>query len=280
MVVFPKAKINIGLRITRKRDDGFHDIETLFYPITLCDALEFVVSDKKQDKDMLVLTGIETGGIPEDNLVLKAVSMLRESYNFPFLKIHLHKAIPVGAGLGGGSSDAAYILNGINRIFRLDLDCDQLRSIALRLGSDCPFFIEAKPSYGMGRGEILVPSSQQIFGNQYMILLNPGIHVNTGDAYKNCFPAGTIHPLPELIENLPVEKWKDVIINDFEDYVIGLYPLIGVLKDELYRSGALFSLMSGSGSSVYGIFKNRPNIPEKLKEYLIWQGYIKPNQVR
>ncbi|HUX96727.1 MAG TPA: 4-(cytidine 5'-diphospho)-2-C-methyl-D-erythritol kinase [Bacteroidales bacterium] len=280
MVTFPKAKINIGLRITGKRDDGFHNIETLFCPIPLCDALEFVVADDKQNSDILVVTGIETGGRPEDNLVMKAVSMLRESYTFPFLKIHLHKAIPAGAGLGGGSSDAAYILNGINKCYGLNLDSKKLKYIALELGSDCPFFIKATPAYGTGRGEILVTYGEQIFNNHYMILLNPGIHVNTGDAYKNCTPASPVHLLSELIENLPADKWKNVIVNDFEDYVFSRHPLVGMLKEELYRSGAIFSLMSGSGSSVYGIYKNKHSVPEKLKEYLVWQGFLHPIQVR
>lgn len=280
MVTFPKAKINIGLRITGKRDDGFHDIETLFYPLPLCDALEFVASDNNQKSDILNVTGIATACRPEDNLVIKAVSILRESYEFPFLNIHLHKAIPTGAGLGGGSSDAAYILRGINRWFGLNLDCDKLRSIALKLGSDSPFFIEATPAFGLGRGEILVPCGRDIFSNNYMILLNPGIHVNTGDAYKNCTPASPEHNLSELFDNLPVEKWRNRIVNDFEDYVIGRHPLIGILKEELYRSGALFSLMSGSGSSVYGIFKNKTPVPKNLKEYLVWQGFLQPGQVR
>lgn len=280
MVTFPKAKINIGLRITRKRDDGFHDIETLFYPLPVCDALEFVVSDSNQKNDVLNVTGIATGCRPEDNLVMKAVSLLRESYEFPFLKIHLHKVIPAGAGLGGGSSDAAYILRGINRCFGLNLECDKLRSFALKLGSDCPFFIEATPAYGLGRGEILVPGGRNILSNNYIILLNPGIHVNTGDAYKNCTPVKPEETLSELIENLSPEKWRNRIVNNFEDYVIDRHPLIGILKEELYRSGAIFSLMSGSGSSVYGIYKSKTPVPEKLKEYLVWQGFLNPGQFR
>jgi 4-diphosphocytidyl-2-C-methyl-D-erythritol kinase len=274
MITFPRAKINIGLRITGKRQDGFHNIETIFCPLPLCDALEFVVSGDQKNGDFLTVTGIQTYSRPDDNLVMKAVKKLREDFSFPFLKIHLHKAIPVGAGLGGGSSDAAFILKGINRCYGLNLNNNQLKALALELGSDCPFFIDCTPAYAKGRGEILVPCEKQLLKNHYMILLNPGIGVNTGEAYKNCIPAEPSESLHTLIENLPPEKWKEVIRNDFEEYVFSRHPEIGMLKEELYNSGAVFSLMSGSGSSVYGIFKLKQTIREKLKKYVIWQGFL------
>jgi 4-diphosphocytidyl-2-C-methyl-D-erythritol kinase len=274
MVTFPRAKINIGLRITDKREDGYHNIETLFYPVPLCDALEFVVSDDREIGDILTVTGIETGGMVADNLVMKAVKRLRKDYDFPHLRMHLHKAIPPGAGLGGGSSDAAYILKGINRCYGLNLDNEQLRAIALELGSDCPFFIDASPAYATGRGEILVPCERKIPGNPYLVLLNPGIVVNTREAYLQCLPAKPVKNLSSLIENLSLSRWKGEVLNDFEGYAFGKYPLIGWLKDELYRSGAVFSLMSGSGSTVYGIFTNKPAVPENLKQYVIWKGFL------
>ncbi len=281
MVTFPRAKINIGLRITEKRQDGFHNIETMFFPIPLCDALEFVQSENQNKGDILTVTGLDTGGTPEANLVMKAVRRLRETSSFPYLKIHLHKAIPSGAGLGGGSSDAAFILKGINRCYSLKLDNNQLRSIALELGSDCPFFIDAVPALAKGRGEILESLNEQILNDHYMILVNPGINVNTREAYQNCLPAIPAQSLSWIIENYAPEKWKDIIINDFEDYAFNRFPLIGKLKEEMYRSGAIFSLMSGSGSSVYAIFRNRHAIPEKLKGYVIWQGYLQhPIQAR
>jgi len=281
MVTFPRAKINIGLRITEKREDGFHNIETLFFPIPLCDALEFVESENQNKGDILTVTGLETGGKPEDNLVIKAVRRLRETFSFPYLKMHLHKAIPAGAGLGGGSSDAAFILKGINRCYGLKLDNNQLISIALELGSDCPFFIDSVPAFAGGRGEILESCNNQLLHNYYMILLNPGININTGEAYHNCRPAMPLQSLSGIIENYTPEKWKGLIINDFEDYVFKRFPLIGNLKEELYRSGAIFSLMSGSGSSVYAVFRNRHTIQEKLRGYVIWQGYLQqPIQAR
>jgi 4-diphosphocytidyl-2-C-methyl-D-erythritol kinase len=272
MVVFPKAKINLGLRITEKRRDGYHDIETIFYPVGLCDALEFVVSSAAGDKDILTVSGINTGGIPEDNLVVKAVNKLRVNHSFPYLKIHLHKAIPVGAGLGGGSSDAAYLLKAINKCFGLLINDQDLSSLALELGSDCPFFINEIPSFATGRGEIMEPVPPILTG-YYFILLNPQVSINTGEAYRNCRPEHTSASLMKLICS-PVSEWKELILNDFEEFAFNKYPLIGEIKNQMYKSGALFSLMSGSGSSVYGIFSEKPDIPVKLKDFVIWEGVI------
>ena len=274
MITFPKAKINIGLRITGKREDGYHNIETLFYPVPLCDALEFVVSDDRKSGDILIVTGRDTGGETDDNLVMRAVKRLRKDYKFPYLRMHLHKAIPAGAGLGGGSSDAAFILKGINRCYRLKLDNKKLKTISLELGSDCPFFIDAAPAFASGRGEILVPYEKNLLENHYLVLLNPGVEVNTGEAYRQCSPGQPDKSLADIIKNLPLSKWKEEVFNDFEGYAFTQFPVIRQLKDELYRSGALFSLMSGSGSTIYGIFRNKPQLPASLKQYVIWQGYI------
>ena len=272
MIVFPKAKINLGLRITGKRSDGYHSIETLFYPVGLSDALEFVVSTGYSVKDVLTVSGINTGSNPEDNLVIKAVKILRKNHDFPVLKIHLHKAIPVGAGLGGGSSDAAFILNAINKCFVLNIDNKKLKAIALKLGSDCPFFIERSPSFATGRGEVLKPV-KRILSGYYILILNPRIEIKTGDAYQNCNPGPVGQSLLRLIDK-PINEWKSLIKNDFENYVIKKHPLIGEIKEELYKSGALFSLMSGSGSSVYGIFSEKPSLDKKFKDYIIYQDII------
>ncbi len=272
MIIFPKAKINLGLRITRKRPDGYHDIETLFYPVSLSDALEFVVSPVPVTKDILTLTGINTGSDPEDNLVIKTLRKLREKYKFPFLKIHLHKIIPVGAGLGGGSSDAAFLLKAINRRFELFIDEDSLKATALEMGSDCPFFIDSAPAFASGRGEILKPSRPVLTG-YYILLVNPGIGISTREAFQNCLPENPSTHLLQLIER-PVTEWKGLILNDFETFAFRKYPLIGELKEELYKSGAFFSLMSGSGSTVYGLFSEKPKIPGSLKDFVIWEGVI------
>ncbi len=272
MVVFPNAKINIGLRITGNRTDGYHDIETVFYPVRLSDALEFVVSDQQSHKDILKVTGINTGSDPDDNLVIKTLNKLRAINSFPFLKIHLHKVIPVGAGLGGGSSDAACLLKVINAHFDLNIDTGKLNALALELGSDCPFFIECIPSFASGRGEVLKPVAPVLNG-YYLVLINPGVGINTGEAYKNCRTGPPSTSLFQLI-NRPVIEWKDLIINDFEDFSFKKHPIISDIKEKLYRSGAVFSLMSGSGSSVYGIFSEKPALPQKLKDLVIWEGKL------
>ncbi|HUX58786.1 MAG TPA: 4-(cytidine 5'-diphospho)-2-C-methyl-D-erythritol kinase [Bacteroidales bacterium] len=272
MIVFPKAKINIGLRITGKRPDGYHDIETLFYPVNLSDALEFVTATDLLNADALTVTGINTGSKTEDNLIMKTVNKLRENYLFPWLRIHLHKAIPVGAGLGGGSSDAACLLKSINRWFELDIDNPTLKTIALELGSDCPFFIDSVPAFATGRGEIL-QTIKPVLTSYYLLLVNPGISINTREAYSNCKPERPSTTLLDLAE-LPATEWKKLIINDFEDFAFRKHPIIGEIEEELYSSGALFSSMSGSGSCVYGIFSDKPGIPEKLKNLVIYEGII------
>jgi 4-diphosphocytidyl-2-C-methyl-D-erythritol kinase len=272
MITFPRSKINIGLRVVRKRSDGFHDIDTLFYPVCLCDALEFVVPQGNPSDDALTMTGIDINTRPEKNMVIRAVKLLREKYPFPFLKIHLHKAIPSGAGLGGGSSDAASMLIALNKCFRLSVAEESLRKLALELGSDCPFFINPVPSIAGGRGEIIKPAG--ILPDGYrIILVNPGIIISTRDAYINTHPSTE----GEKIENMimtNIREWKKLIKNDFEDYVFRIYPLIHEIKKSLYRSGAVYASMSGSGSTVYGIFEGKPQISKKIREYVLWEGNL------
>jgi 4-diphosphocytidyl-2-C-methyl-D-erythritol kinase len=219
---------------------------------------------------MLSVSGINITGDPGNNLIMKALTKLRKTHNFPFLKVHLHKAIPIGAGLGGGSSDAACLLKGVNKHFSLNIALNELGDIALELGSDCPFFIDGTPSFAKGRGELITHLTSLQKG-LYLVLLNPGVAINTADAYKNCRPAPADQNLDSLYL-LPVKEWKDRIVNDFEDYAFKIHPVIGNLKSELYNSGAIFSLMSGSGSSVYGIFSKKPQLPESLLKYVIWEG--------
>jgi 4-diphosphocytidyl-2-C-methyl-D-erythritol kinase len=272
MLVFPKAKINLGLRITGKRPDGYHDIETVFYPVSLCDALELVEDSKESDKDTLILTGYKLPGKPEDNFVLRAVSKLRETYPIPYLRIHLHKNIPAGAGLGGGSSDAACTLRTINRTFGLSMSVDELKIIAAGLGSDCPFFIDCKPAFASGKGEILKPLNNVLAGF-YAVLVNPGIIIGTKEAYDNCMPSMPEISLTDLISR-PVSEWKELIVNDFEKTVFISHPQIKTIKNALYDSGAIYSSMSGSGSTVYGIFSEKPVIPEKIEQYVIFDGWL------
>lgn len=271
MVVFPNAKINIGLRIVARRPDRYHNIETIFLPVGLHDALEFVVNEGMQCDD-LVVTGIDLAQDPAENLVLKAAARLREVKYYPFLRIHLHKVIPAGAGLGGGSADAAFLLKSVNRLFSLNIPDDQLRSIALEIGSDCPFFIDNLPAYATGRGEILERVNPGVH-DLHLILLNPKVHVSTREAYEACHPGQPTTSLLQLI-SLPAGEWKKFIFNDFEEFAFSRYPLIGELKQSLYDSGAVFSLMSGSGSTVFGLFREKPVIPQNLRQYLIYEGKV------
>jgi 4-diphosphocytidyl-2-C-methyl-D-erythritol kinase len=272
MLVFPKAKINLGLRITGKRNDGYHNIETIFYPVSLYDALEIVVNTNASNGDILTLTGYNLPDSTEDNLVIRSVQKLRESFPIPFLKIHLHKNIPAGAGLGGGSSDAACMLKTLDRIFGLSLSVDKLKSIAAGLGSDCPFFIDCQPAFASGRGEILVPV-KSVLNGFYGVLLNPGISVSTKEAYDNCVASIPETSLNELIDT-PVVEWKELVVNDFEKTIFKRYPQIKMIKQDLYDSGAVYSSMSGSGSAVFGIFNERPVIPERLKKSVIFNGEL------
>lgn len=268
MVIFPKAKINLGLRITLKRSDGYHDIETIFYPVNFCDALEFIPSG--EDRDTLTVTGLNPGGPESDNLVIKAVKLLRSHYGFPFLKMHLHKAIPAGAGLGGGSSDAAAIMKAVNKYFELGITDPVLKSLALETGSDCPFFILCEPSLARGRGELLEPMKGFLEG-YYLVLVNPGIHISTREVYENCTPVIPENDLRELA-GMPVRKWKEHITNDFEKNIFEKHPFIGEIKQMLYAAGALYSSMSGSGSSVYGLFADQPFLPAKIRPFVVFEG--------
>ncbi len=272
MISFPKAKINLGLRILRKREDGFHDIETVFYPVGLADALEFVEKGDKGKDDTLTVSGLDIGIQSNDNILFRVLEELRRRYPVPPLLIHLHKVIPAGGGLGGGSSDAACFIRAISKRYSLGLKDDEMRSIALRTGSDAPFFIDPVPSYATGRGEVLEPVNPVLKG-YYLVLANEGTGVNTREAYRNCMPAPTAHKLKDLI-NRPLSEWKDSIFNDFEEFVFERQPLTGELKTAFYRSGALFSSMSGSGSTVFGIFDKPPDMKNSLIEKVIWQGYL------
>lgn len=273
MITFPKAKINLGLRVLSSRPDGYHDIETIFYPVPLTDALEFVTgTGTMAGDDELVTTGIKIDVGKEKNLVTRAVRKTREARDFPFLRIHLHKAIPAGAGLGGGSSDAAFMIKTLNRYFNLQLEERDMMAIAAELGSDCPFFINPCPSIAMGRGEILTPALPVLEG-YYLVIANPGIHVDTREAYMNTLPVKGGTSLAELVALKPA-GWKETVKNDFEEYVFKLHPVVGEMKKSLYSSGAVYSSMSGSGSSVYGIFDEKPDLPQELKRLVIFEGML------
>lgn len=260
MITFPNAKINLGLNITEKRPDGYHNLETIFYPIPLEDALEACPRKEGPGCYSLSQSGLSIEGDAENNLVVKAYKLLDETYHLPPVDIYLHKHIPSGAGLGGGSADAAFMLKLLNRMYRLNLTDDQLEAYAARLGADCAFFVRNQPTYAEGIGNIFSPVELSLAGWQ-LLLVKPDIFVSTRDAFARIRPRHPERNLRDLI-NQPVESWKDSIINDFEESVFPQFPAIGDIKTELYRLGAVYASMSGSGSSVYGLFAPDAVLPD------------------
>lgn len=260
MITFPNIKINLGLSITEKRPDGYHNLETVFYPVALEDALEIRTSSEADKKITLCQYGMGIAGSPEDNLVAKAYSLLDKEFHLPPVEIHLYKHIPSGAGLGGGSSDAAFMLKLLNEHFHLELSEDKLEKYAAILGADCAFFIRNKPTYAEGIGNIFTPIELSLSGYQIMIV-KPDVFVSTREAFSNIRPHHPEYPVKEIIRR-PVAEWKDTLINDFEASVFPQHPVIGEIKEELYRHGAVYASMSGSGSSVFGLFSPNTTLPE------------------
>ncbi|MCE3226186.1 MAG: 4-(cytidine 5-diphospho)-2-C-methyl-D-erythritol kinase [Bacteroidetes bacterium] len=268
MLIFPNCKINLGLNVTSKRPDGFHNIETVFYPVTWLDGLELLESGSGKPFE-LSLSGYIVEGRPEDNLIYKCWKLISADYSVPDIKVHLHKNIPMGAGIGGGSSDAAFFINLLNKKFELKLSETEKHRIASELGSDCGFFLENIPKFATGRGNEFSDVKIDL-SSFYILLVHPNIHSNTKDAFGGLIPAIPIRNLKDDIENSPIEIWKDRVFNDFDATIFKKYPLIKELKEQLYASGAVYTSMSGSGSCVYGIFKNRPalNFDPSFKYYL------------
>lgn len=252
MISFPNAKINIGLHVTEKRPDGFHNLETVFFPVGWSDILEFAESDQLQ----FTSSGIQISGDPHANLVMKAYRLIKDEYQIPPLKIHLHKQIPFGAGLGGGSSDAAFMLLMLNKRFELNISKQKLVEYAAILGSDCPFFILNKPVYATGRGELMNIIDLKLNGLS-LLIVKPPYEVSTANAFRFVNPQKPEISLPELMEQ-PVENWKNRVTNQFESSVFQQLPEIGQLVRTLYEQGAAYASMSGSGSSAFGLFKNLP----------------------
>lgn len=258
VIVFPNCKINLGLHIIQKRTDGFHDLETVFYPLPFTDALEMIQQPSGSQQVEFSASGLSLDIDADSNICLKAYRLLKEQFqDLPPIKMHLHKVIPSGAGLGGGSADGAFSLVLLNKKFNLGLREDQLIEYALQLGSDCPFFIRNLPCFATGRGEKMETISLDL-GGYSIVLVNPGIHVNTAWAFTRVTPASNRTSLKGIIQ-MPVENWKDVLINDFEKPVFEKHPEIGIIKNKLYDAGALYASMSGSGSTVYGVFRKNVN---------------------
>ncbi|HEY1024091.1 MAG TPA: 4-(cytidine 5'-diphospho)-2-C-methyl-D-erythritol kinase [Sphingobacteriaceae bacterium] len=266
MVAFPNAKINIGLHVTERRGDGYHNLETVFYPVAVHDVVEVVEAPELK----LTSSGIGIPGDLNGNLCIKAYQLLAEDHDIPLVHIHLHKHIPIGAGLGGGSSDAAFFLKLMNTKFALGLTEVAMEAYCRRLGADCAFFIKNKPVFAFGKGDEFKEVTLDL-SSFHLVLVKPGAHVSTGEAYRGVQPRVPPVSLAEVIKK-PVAEWKDFIRNDFEASVFKDYPSIRDIKAALYDAGALYASMSGSGSSVYGIFETKPELSALETHNLVFYG--------
>lgn len=266
MLTFPNAKINLGLNIIEKRPDGYHNLETVFYPVLVEDALEITLLRNHAGKGecALNLSGKEIGGCTKDNLVVKAYQMLNQDFGLPSVEVNLLKHIPLGAGLGGGSSDAAFMLKMLNEEFGLNLSEEELEGYASRLGADCAFFIRNQPTYAEGIGNIFSPIRLSLKGYRILVV-KPDIFVSTRDAFAHINPRRPAFSSKDIVL-LPVEEWKGKLVNDFEESVFPQFPEIGKIKEQLYQLGAIYASMSGSGSSVYGLFR------DDISEYDFGEG--------
>lgn len=265
MITFPNAKINLGLNITEKRSDGYHNLETIFYPIKLQDALEVTCLEESSEPFKLHISGTTLEGKPDDNLVVKAYNLLKQDFQLPPVDIHLFKHIPTGAGLGGGSADCAFMIKLLNEKFHLELSLEQMETYAAKLGADCAFFIQNKPVFATGIGNVFQPIDFSLKG-YHLVLVKPNSSVATREAYANITPRKPEVSLLQIIKQ-PIETWKNSMKNDFEDSVFLTHPEIAAIKDKLYDLGAVYASMSGSGSTVFGIFKSPiENVDEKFGE--------------
>ena len=266
MITFPNAKINIGLNIINRRADGYHNLETVFYPIQIKDALEVIENSEMSFET----SGIEIPGDASNNLCLKAYHLLRKDFDVPNIKIHLHKHIPIGAGLGGGSADAAFFIKLVDAKFKLGLSVEKMQDYCRLLGADCAFFIENKPVYAFNKGDVF-ESVMLDLSPYHLALVMPTVHISTAEAYSGVKPKQPTQSLKELI-GLPVEEWQGKITNGFEEHILKNHSPIQRVKDALLEAGALFALMSGSGAAVYGIFKEPVDLSELEKDCLVFSG--------
>jgi 4-diphosphocytidyl-2-C-methyl-D-erythritol kinase len=268
MICFPNAKINLGLSITAKRKDGYHDIETCMIPVPLHDALEMIPAKKT----IFDISGLQVPGNIQDNLIFKAHKLLLKDFNdLPPVHIHLHKNIPMGAGLGGGSADAAFALTLMNRMFELHLEDWFLEDYAAQLGSDCAFFIENTPKIATGRGEILEQVDLNLSGD-YLVLIKPDVHISTQEAYAGVKPKAPNHPLKQVLGDKSM--WKESLTNDFEASIFPRFPELEDIKSKLYDMGAYYAAMSGSGSTLFGLFSNKPNLEGIKDNWFVFEGKL------
>jgi len=270
MIHFSPAKINLGLQILERREDGFHNLRSIMYPTPLCDIIEINQLSEQNTPLNFSQSGIHFEANKEKNLCIKAWNLMASEHDLPPVSIHLHKQIPVGAGLGGGSSNASTVLKGLNLLTASSVPTERLEELAAQLGSDCPFFLQESPMMMEGRGDLLSPVNLSL-KPYYLVLLFPEIHISTAEAYGTVSPHLPDSHLSQEIE-APLDRWKDLLVNDFEKKAFVKHPLILSLKQGLYKAGAKFASMSGSGSSLFGIFDSAPQLPEVIQKYVIWKG--------
>ena len=268
MICFPNCKINIGLFITEKRNDNYHNIETVFYPVPLYDVLEIVKSKHNQ----FTVSGLEIDGNENSNLIIKSYNILKEKFKLPPLNIYLHKIIPMGAGLGGGSSNAAFMVKLLNDSFLLNISNKQMIEIVGKIGSDCPFFIENKVKFASEKGDSFKNINLNL-SNYNLLIVKPSVNISTQIAYsliKQKKPSFNL----ENIDIKDIDNWKNYVINDFEEPLFLKFPKIKAVKEKLYNLGAVYASMSGSGSAVYGVFKNPVNTSNLFNDCFVWQGKL------
>ncbi|WP_303312131.1 4-(cytidine 5'-diphospho)-2-C-methyl-D-erythritol kinase [Hymenobacter sp. BT730] len=270
MLVFPNAKLNLGLYVTSVRPDGFRNLESVFVPLPWCDALEVLPATDTT----LKLTGIPIPGDPATNLCRRAYELLKTDFNLPPVQMHLHKVVPIGAGLGGGSADAAFMLRALNELFSLQLSAEKLETYARQLGSDCAFFIQNQPVFAYEKGDVFEPIPLSLQGIACKVIY-PGLHISTAEAYARVQPRPPRHALRAALAQ-PMETWRDTVSNDFEDALTPYHPVLGELKQALYAAGAVYASLSGSGSAVYGLFPGMEEPPQMAlpTEYLVWNGKL------
>jgi len=269
MVVFSNSKINLGLNVLEKRTDGYHNIETCYYPIPYADILEIIPSSQTRFRQ----SGVPIPGNDQDNLCLTAYEHLRRTYNLPPVSIHLHKIVPVGAGLGGGSSNAAFCLKLLSQMFDIGLTESELEKVAGQIGSDCPFFIRNHPVIGLGKGDEFEAIDLDL-SDYHLVIVTPPIHISSSEAYSQVELTTPPGNLSNILTEQPIGDWKDLILNDFERSIFSIHPTIADLKLKLYQQGAKFSLLSGSGASVFGIFESKPALDSIDDSIQIWQGQL------
>ncbi len=299
MLSFPNIKINLGLNIIEKRPDGFHNLMSVFYPVkNVFDVLEVVKDEENQlhgelvdavahsgkaiqpadinyiqyGKIKLAITGLDIPGDSADNLLVKAYNLINADYGLAPVKVHLHKVIPTGAGLGGGSADAAFFINTLNEVLEIGLAWGEKHHYAKQLGSDCSFFITNRPAFCFERGDQFEGIDLDLSGWN-LVLVKPAVHVSTADAYAGITPKAAIQS-PEDIVALPVEQWKDKLVNDFEETVFAKHPEIAEIKSKLYTMGATYACMSGSGATVFALFENAPDLTDKFANCFVHTGKL------